>query len=248
MLKLQHAQQLSAALVPLYADPRPDHMLGRLSGAVSEVMGAELTCFDVFDAHGQMLNLGSNSPSLFTPSMVGHLAEHIQAHPLFQGLFIERRPTPLKISDFCPNHRFVKTDIFNDFYRPIAVTHQLVVAFEVPGLGLTTCALSRSHADFTETERALLAFVQPHLIALMQLAFPLALKGLARAAALASTLGLTVREGDILRHLAQGRADKEIAHRCRISPRTVHNHLRSIYAKLGVDNRTAASLRAVAGY
>jgi DNA-binding CsgD family transcriptional regulator len=247
MLTLQHAQQLSAAFVPLYADLCPGQLFDRLSGIVNGVMGAEMTCFDAFDAAGQMLNLGGNAPTLFTPTMLGYLAEQVHTHPLFPGIFMERRPEPLKISDFCSGKWFAQTDIFNDFYRPIAVTHQLIVGFEVPGLGFTTCALSRSHADFTETERALLAFVQPHLGALMQLAFP-AQAPAANAAALATTLGLTRREGDILRHLAQGRADKEIAHHCRISPRTVHNHLRSIYAKLGVDNRTAASLRAVAGH
>jgi DNA-binding CsgD family transcriptional regulator len=253
LLTLQHAQRLSAALVPLYATPRPDELLDRLSDAVNGVMGAEMTCFDAFDAAGHMLNLGGNAPSLFTPAALQHLAEHVHTHPLFGPVFRERVPVPVpvpvpvKITDFCSDRQFARTDIFNDFYRPITVTHQLIVGFQVPGLGFATCALSRSRADFTETERALLAFVQPHLVALLQLAQ--AQPGsAAEGSALAASLGLTRREADVLRHLTLGRADKEIAHHCRISPRTVHHHLRSIYAKLGVDNRTAACLRAVAGY
>ncbi len=244
-LSLAHAQRLSATLVPLYAAPRPAHLLSRLATAVSGLLGAEMACFDIFDATGQMLSLGGNAPGLCTPEALGQLARQIHEHPLFQGIFLEKNPNPLKISDFCSFSRFAKSDIFNDFYRSIAVRHQLIVGFDVPGLGFTTCALSRSHRDFTEAERALLAFAQPHLAALLHLTYPPA-AGPANATALANALGLTPREADILRHLSQGRADKEIAHWCRISPRTVQNHLRSIYTKLGVDNRTAASLRAVA--
>ncbi|HEX8657780.1 MAG TPA: LuxR C-terminal-related transcriptional regulator [Hymenobacter sp.] len=244
-LTLRHAQQLSATLAPLYAAPRPAHIFAQLSAAVSSLLATELTCFDVFDATGQMINLGGNAPTLFTPEATAHLAGQVHEHPLFRGVFQERNPSPLKISDFCSTERFFKSSIFNNFYRPIAVTHQLVVGFQVPGLGFTTCALSRSRRDFTETERALLAFVQPHLVALLQLAYPLRNEP-ADAGALATTLGLTARETSILRHLAQGRADKEIAQYCCISPRTVQNHLRNIYAKLGVDNRTAATLRVVA--
>ena len=234
-LSLADAQRLNAALVPLYADPRA-HLLERLSTAVSSLVGAEITCFDTFDVAGRMVNLGSSAPALFTPETFSCLAEQVHEHPLFGKIFLERSPTPLKITDFCPSWQFFKSDIFNSFYRLLAVRHQLIVGFDLPGVGFTTCALSRSHRDFNEADRALLAFAQAHLAALLHLAHPPA-SGPADAAALANTLGLTAREADILRHLAQGRADKEIAHCCRISPRTVQNHLRSIYAKLGVDNR-----------
>ena len=105
---------------------------------------------------------------------------------------------------------------------------------------------ARSRCDFSGTERAWRAFVQPHLVALLRLAHP-AGSGPTGAAGLAATLGLTAREADILGHVAQDRADKRIIHHCRTSPRTAQNHLASIYAKPRVENRTAASLRAVAG-
>jgi DNA-binding NarL/FixJ family response regulator len=52
---------------------------------------------------------------------------------------------------------------------------------------------------------------------------------------------LTPRELDVLELVAQGLTDKEVAEQLVISPRTVHGHLRSIYGKLGVNSRTAAS-------
>jgi len=52
--------------------------------------------------------------------------------------------------------------------------------------------------------------------------------------------GLTGRELEVLRCVAQGERSKEIAHRLGITERTVKAHLASIYNKLGVDNRAAA--------
>jgi HD-GYP domain-containing protein (c-di-GMP phosphodiesterase class II) len=54
--------------------------------------------------------------------------------------------------------------------------------------------------------------------------------------------GLTSREVEILRLLARGLLNKEIAHHLRIAPKTVGNHVEHIYAKLGVSSRAAAAL------
>jgi DNA-binding NarL/FixJ family response regulator len=52
---------------------------------------------------------------------------------------------------------------------------------------------------------------------------------------------LTRREVDVLRLVAGGLSDAEVARRLFLSVRTVHAHLRSIYRKLGVRSRTAAA-------
>jgi DNA-binding CsgD family transcriptional regulator len=52
---------------------------------------------------------------------------------------------------------------------------------------------------------------------------------------------LTKREIEILRLVAQGLTDAQIAEILVISPRTVNAHLRSIYQKLGITSRHAAT-------
>jgi DNA-binding NarL/FixJ family response regulator len=54
---------------------------------------------------------------------------------------------------------------------------------------------------------------------------------------------LTGREQEILRHLARGRAYKEIGDVLGISLGTVRTHLQSIYRKLHVRSRTEATLK-----
>ena len=52
--------------------------------------------------------------------------------------------------------------------------------------------------------------------------------------------GLTGREVDVLRLVALGMSDADVAGRLVLSVRTVNAHLRSIYRKLGVSSRAAA--------
>ena len=56
---------------------------------------------------------------------------------------------------------------------------------------------------------------------------------------------LTEREVDVLRLLAQGQANKQIARSLRIGEKTVKTHVSNILAKLGVPSRTQAALYAV---
>ena len=55
---------------------------------------------------------------------------------------------------------------------------------------------------------------------------------------------LTERETEVLRLLAQGKANKEIARELSIGERTVKSHISSILAKLNVQSRTQAALHA----
>lgn len=57
--------------------------------------------------------------------------------------------------------------------------------------------------------------------------------------------GLTRREADVLRWLTIGKTNPEIGIILRISRLTVKTHVAHIFAKLDVETRTAASLRAM---
>jgi DNA-binding NarL/FixJ family response regulator len=52
--------------------------------------------------------------------------------------------------------------------------------------------------------------------------------------------GLTPRELEVLRLVAAGRSNAQIAHTLSISPRTVTTHLTKIFTKLRVSSRTGA--------
>jgi DNA-binding CsgD family transcriptional regulator len=57
--------------------------------------------------------------------------------------------------------------------------------------------------------------------------------------------GLTPREVEILRLVTSGLTNRELADGLGVSTRTVDAHLRSVYAKLGVKSRSAATRYAI---
>jgi DNA-binding CsgD family transcriptional regulator len=52
---------------------------------------------------------------------------------------------------------------------------------------------------------------------------------------------LTAREVEVLRHLSMGLSNKQIAERLVLSPHTVSGHIQSIYGKLALNSRSAAT-------
>lgn len=56
---------------------------------------------------------------------------------------------------------------------------------------------------------------------------------------------LTLREQDVLKLIAKGLSNSDIAKRLFISPHTVKNHVSNIYRKIGIDDRTQVALMAI---
>src|SRR5690606_41009096 len=72
----------------------------------------------------------------------------------------------------------------------------------------------------------------------------LAEEALASPVSALGSLGLTPREAEALSWVAQGKNNVEIGMILGVSARTVQKHLEHIFQKMGVESRTAATLRA----
>ncbi|MFF8675038.1 response regulator [Streptomyces sp. NPDC015242] len=82
------------------------------------------------------------------------------------------------------------------------------------------------------------------------LLFPAAVRALAteharaRPAPPAWVARLTTREGEVLRHMARGLTNAEIARRMGVGPATVKSHVAAVLAKTGARDRTQAVIAA----
>ncbi|MDV3250311.1 response regulator [Devosia sp. BK] len=56
---------------------------------------------------------------------------------------------------------------------------------------------------------------------------------------------LTQRESEVLLWIARGKSNRDIGEILGLSPRTVNKHLEQVYAKLGVENRASAAIKAI---
>jgi DNA-binding CsgD family transcriptional regulator/tetratricopeptide (TPR) repeat protein len=116
------------------------------------------------------------------------------------------------------------------------------------GYELAEAYLQRGHKGDRDTGLALLAETRDTATALGMP--PLATKCAARLAELApeprdTVAGLTARELDVLRFLAAGKTNKEIAFELAISERTVDRHVSNILPKIAATNRTEAATYAL---
>jgi len=100
-------------------------------------------------------------------------------------------------------------------------------------------------SDFTMLKKAIVSiyegdsFIQPDLI-------PVLNAGLVSRDSSEGTLnGLTKREIEVLKLLAEGLFNKEIAYKLNISERTVKNHVSNIFKKINASDRTQAAVFAI---
>jgi DNA-binding CsgD family transcriptional regulator len=62
----------------------------------------------------------------------------------------------------------------------------------------------------------------------------------------AKVMGLSARKTDVLKHLLEGRKEKDVAAILRISPHTVHVYVKSIYKAFAVKSRAQLLFRVYA--
>lgn len=65
--------------------------------------------------------------------------------------------------------------------------------------------------------------------------------------AIESRFALTPRETEVLSWIVKGKSNRDVATILSLSPRTVDKHLQAIFAKMGVENRTAAAALILGG-
>jgi DNA-binding CsgD family transcriptional regulator len=148
----------------------------------------------------------------------------------------------VKIADFYSARQWHSTRC--GIYRPMGFEHNLMLTLpatsgSVPGPGRTMRLFffRGPGPDFSERDRALLTLLRPHL-------HRACLDAERRRHPIPQ---LTPRHWDLLRLLAAGHTNTQIARHLGISEGTVRTHLENIYTRLNVSSRTAAIIRAFPG-
>ena len=148
----------------------------------------------------------------------------------------------IKITDFYSTRQWHSTGMYADHDRLFGVEHSLMLC--LPEAPPGTIAGPERHvrlylsrgpgSDFSERDRALLTLLRPHL-------HQAYLDAERRRHPVPR---LTPRQKNLLRLVAAGHTNTQIARRLGISEGTVRTHLENIYERLGVSSRTAAVTRA----
>ena len=139
------------------------------------------------------------------------------------------------VSDFYSTRQWHRTGMYNEYVRPWGGEHEILLCLPAGHMRTARLILSRGPGpDFTERDRALLTLLRPHL----HQAY------LDAEHRRRPTPKLTPRHWELLRLVAAGHTNAQIARRLSVTEKTVGKHLENIYARLQVSSRTAAVTRA----
>jgi DNA-binding CsgD family transcriptional regulator len=139
------------------------------------------------------------------------------------------------VSDFYTRRQFHSTGMYTDYFAPAGIETDAIICLSAPsGRNRRLIFLRGPGTDFDGRDRLLLSLLRPHLNELYQ--------ELARRRR--AVPELTSRQWELLRLLAAGHTNADIARELFVSVSTVRKHLENIFARLGVTNRTAAIAKA----
>jgi DNA-binding CsgD family transcriptional regulator len=147
----------------------------------------------------------------------------------------------VKNADFYSRRQWHSVGMYQEVMRPQGFEHEMQLCLPGspgpdagPGRTVRVFFLREPGPDFSERDRALLTLLRPHL-----------LEAYLEAERRRSPVpNLTLRQWELLRLIAAGSTNIQIARQLGLSEGTVRTHLENIYERLDVSNRTAAVARA----
>jgi DNA-binding CsgD family transcriptional regulator len=141
----------------------------------------------------------------------------------------------IRISDFYSARQFRDTGMWSEYFAPFGSRHHMTACLAgTPGRTLRLAAFRPAGRDFTDRERTILWLLRPHLYQMYRQR-----NGIRSGAA-----DLTQRQRQLLRLVAAGRTDRQIARQVGIAESTVRKHLQHVFERLQVNSRAAAVTRA----
>lgn len=139
----------------------------------------------------------------------------------------------IRDADFSLSRREAGTNA--EFHRLMERRHALVAPLPTRGGVSHRIVLWRKDGiDFSDRDVLLLKLIRPHLAEMRDIGFRRRSRD----------RDLTDRQRELLRLVAGGQTNRQIARHLSISEGTVRKHLENVYCRLGVSNRTSAVERA----
>lgn len=213
-----------------------------------ELVAAEVYCVgDLNRKTGELKVDFSEQGPQFAAALEG-FGRTMQAYPLFNWDPTVNDGRPFFRRDFYTQREFESLDVYSESFSLPGWTNHAAVHVPTQDEHVIFIGLERGKgADYSERDRQLLTLAQAHLSNARALARSIgAVRGeVPPDPALFVRKGFSRREAEVLSWLTEGKSNVEIAVLLRIEPGTVKYHLRSIYNRIGTDNRLAATLAAL---
>jgi len=162
---------------------------------------------------------------------------------------MQRMRCAVSVNQIMDHRDFLRTEFYNDFLAHDGLYYGVNLHVFDGDCPVADWRIwrSRRRDDFSKRSLEILNLLSPHLLNATRTARRMRVYAAQRreitVATIRSSTGLSDREAQIAYHAALGRSDREIAEVLFVSLATVRTHLRHIYRKLGVVNRSSLCRR-----
>lgn len=219
---------------------QPEALVRCVVEGLPRLVASELTTLSICDLKAGTRRVVSDPEGAIAPDGQQCFNRLIHEHPLVRYHSSHPGGGARRISDCVSRTQFQRQEIYGDYHRRIGIDHVVAVPVIAGEALVMSYVLNRKGSDFNDAECALLDAMRPALANLYRFSV---LASMPPAAPQAEEHRLTPREEEILRWVAAGKSDRQIAAIVGAGVRTVQKHLEHAYVKLGVENRTAAAMR-----
>lgn len=239
--------RLNAAILALFAPGlNTANYVARAHVFIAALLPTDLSGYGALnDATGQLDARFDHNPVGLQTSLEAY-GMHMHKYAPFRFDPAVNNGKPYCARDFFSRPQFHNLDIFQEVHRPLGFEDHCFV--HVPTEAGTTLFFGLFREGlFRAADKELLQLAQPHLanarhlaIAQSRLYDPNLDPGVFTA------FGFSPRESEILHAIIQSKTNDEIGCDLRLRTDTVSAYIRNIYLKMGVTNRVAAVIQALA--
>jgi DNA-binding CsgD family transcriptional regulator len=165
MKHLSHGdlETLLAAINNLNASNDLQTLPERALSTVSRIIHADSVAFTGFSSSGEYAGIGWENSEAISPSDLEVFVQYMHENPLFAAFVIERRTETLKITDLISLADFKRTNVYNEFYRRVGVTNQLVTPMTISDDLVISCSINTVKEDFSDRDKLILTLIAPHI-------------------------------------------------------------------------------------
>lgn len=139
-----------ASLDVLYSEPEPATLPARILGALKAAVASETILVDGFGPSDQMEPLAQHPVGHMTPHDYSTLARYLPQHPLFPLVILAKRTGPLRTAEVASAQRFSRTALYDEMFRPMSISDQMIMRVNGPQGTFITCCLNRVRKEFSE--------------------------------------------------------------------------------------------------
>ena len=146
-----------------YACRDRDGFITHLVRALPTVIAAEITGYSQINAQTRVASGVWEPANARFPTDEQIFAQYMVEHPIITHCQQTGDGHALKISDFITQRQFHRLGLYNEFFRPYDMEHQMSALLAASPPLHTAITFSRSRRDFSERDRLLLNLLRPHL-------------------------------------------------------------------------------------